>query len=96
MDNAGISLSLVRNKNSPPDGSKSVPKPSYRPLTEEQARRLSIAPPADFMSDQPCPICGLRERWHWLDGRELCRTCLILDLVPMTVAIGKERTRAPQ
>jgi hypothetical protein len=26
---------------------------------------------------EPCPDCGGIEKWRWLDGRLLCRTCLI-------------------
>jgi hypothetical protein len=48
--------------------------------------QLLIAPPADAMSDEPCPICGSRERWHWLDGRRLCRVCMVLDFTPLTLA----------
>jgi TubC N-terminal docking domain/Zinc-binding domain of primase-helicase len=46
------------------------------------------APPPDDLSDEPCPICGSRERWQWLDGRLLCRVCLVLDLVPLTLRRG--------
>jgi hypothetical protein len=42
--------------------------------------QLLSAPPRDFLAIQPCPICGSQERWQWLDARELCRVCLILDL----------------
>jgi len=48
--------------------------------------RLLTAPPADVLSEEPCSTCGSRERWIWRDGREICRPCLILDLVPMTRA----------
>jgi hypothetical protein len=48
-------------------------------------RQLLTAPPADVMSDDPCLICGSRERWIWLDGRELCRVCVVLDQVPLTL-----------
>lgn len=47
--------------------------------------KLLTAPPADFLSETPCPICGSRERWRWIDGRALCRVCLILDLAPLTL-----------
>jgi hypothetical protein len=48
--------------------------------------RLISAPLADVIANEPCDVCGSRERWQWLDGRELCRVCLILDLMPMTLA----------
>jgi hypothetical protein len=47
--------------------------------------KLLTAPEPDYLSDTPCPICGSRERWIWLDGRALCRVCLILDLAPLTL-----------
>jgi hypothetical protein len=46
---------------------------------------LLTAPPADAMSDDPCATCGSRERWRWLDGRLLCRVCVVLDLMPMSL-----------
>jgi hypothetical protein len=46
------------------------------------------APPPDDLSDESCDICGSRERWQWLDGRLLCRVCLVLDLVPLTLRRG--------
>lgn len=47
--------------------------------------KLLTAPEADCMSAAPCPICESHERWVWLDGRHLCRVCLILDLAPLTL-----------
>ena len=47
--------------------------------------RLLSAPPADVLSDELCHVCGSRERWQWLDGRLLCRPCLILDQAPLTL-----------
>src|SRR5262245_63117992 len=43
--------------------------------------RLLSAPPADVTANEPCEVCGGRERWLWLDGRELCRICLVLGLM---------------
>jgi TubC N-terminal docking domain/Zinc-binding domain of primase-helicase len=34
-------------------------------------------PPADCLSDSPCAVCGSYDRWRWLDGRLICRACLI-------------------
>jgi hypothetical protein len=48
-------------------------------------RRLLTAPPADVRGDDPCATCGSHERWHWLDGRLLCRVCVVLDLMPMSL-----------
>jgi hypothetical protein len=50
--------------------------------------KLLSAPPADIMSHEPCPICRSHERWQWLDGRLLCRVCLVLDLAPLTLLRG--------
>jgi hypothetical protein len=47
--------------------------------------RLCQAPPADELSDVRCEVCRSRERWRWIDGRLLCRVCLILDLAPLTL-----------
>jgi len=89
MNNTEVSLSLVLKKRGSPDALKSVPEASEelsRPsLTERQTRQLLRAPPADFMNDQPCPSCGSYERWRWLDDRELCRVCLVLDWAPWTL-----------
>jgi hypothetical protein len=48
--------------------------------------KLLTAPPADFLSEEPCAICASHERWHWLDRRVLCRVCFVLDFAPMTLA----------
>jgi TubC N-terminal docking domain len=47
--------------------------------------QLLTAPPADALIDDPCAMCGSRERWQWLDGRLLCRVCVVLDLMPMSL-----------
>jgi hypothetical protein len=47
--------------------------------------RLLSAPPADVIANETCDVCGSRERWQWLDGRELCRACLILNFAPLTL-----------
>jgi hypothetical protein len=49
------------------------------------------APPADVLSEEYCPMCGSRERWHWLDGRALCRVCLVLDCAPRTLVPVRTR-----
>jgi hypothetical protein len=48
--------------------------------------RLPTAAPADCLSEEPCTICSSHERWIWLDGRLLCRVCVILDQAPLTLA----------
>jgi hypothetical protein len=58
-------------------------------LSDPAARaQLRAAVPADFLSEELCQTCGSRERWEWLDGRALCRVCLILDLAPLTLRRG--------
>ena len=47
--------------------------------------RLLSASQADVTAHDPCDVCGGRERWLLLDGRLLCRVCLVLDLMPMTL-----------
>jgi hypothetical protein len=47
--------------------------------------QLLSAPAADVLSEEPCHVCGSHERWQWVDGRALCRVCLILDLAPLTL-----------
>jgi hypothetical protein len=40
--------------------------------------KASIAdryPPDEF--GERCSVCGSPEKWIWLDGRRLCRPCLI-------------------
>jgi hypothetical protein len=67
-----------------------LPDQLRRALQEHKGSvlRLLSAPPADVIANAPCEVCGGRERWLWLDGRELCRVCLILDLVPMSLLSG--------
>jgi hypothetical protein len=57
--------------------------------------KLLTAPPADFLSEDPCTTCGSRERWYWLDRRALCRMCVVLDFAPMSLVPGipREETR---
>jgi hypothetical protein len=55
--------------------------------------RLLSAPPADVIANEPCDVCGSRERWLWLDGRSRCRVCLVLDLAPMTLGPVSEREK---
>jgi hypothetical protein len=47
--------------------------------------KLLTALSADFLSEEPCTMCGPHERWHWLAGRLLCRVCLSLDSPPLTL-----------
>jgi hypothetical protein len=47
----------------------------------ELLSRLTTAPakepPPPDQIGEPCPDCGAAEWWIWLDGRRLCRPCLI-------------------
>jgi hypothetical protein len=54
----------------------------------------AIAPP-DALGE-PCPACGTKEKWRWLDGRLLCRTCLVQSDSPLmgaTAAIPRSGRR---
>jgi hypothetical protein len=43
---------------------------------EPQGSPLLAKYPPDELGE-PCPACGSKEKWIWLDGRQLCRPCLI-------------------
>lgn len=59
--------------------------PRLKATMKPRNLKLLTAPEPDFLSATSCVICGSRERWTWLDGRPLCRVCLILDLAPLTL-----------
>jgi hypothetical protein len=50
-------------------------------LRAERAERE--APPPTRTDAVPCEACGSPERWTWIDGREICRECLIHDRTPL-------------
>jgi hypothetical protein len=56
--------------------------------------KVLTAPPADFLGEDPCAICGSYERWRWLDGRLICRGCLIRGGVPLEVQ-GNDPIESP-
>jgi hypothetical protein len=37
---------------------------------------------------EPCPTCGGKEKWRWLDERLLCRPCLIRGEPPLAEGKG--------
>jgi Zinc-binding domain of primase-helicase len=50
---------------------------NFRPSQAAQGNlNRPAAPPPDELGE-PCPECGAKEKWRWLDGRSLCRACLI-------------------
>jgi hypothetical protein len=54
-------------------------------------------PPLDELGE-PCPICGGKDKWRWLDDRMVCRACLIRRDPPptaATAAIPAHRRRRP-
>ena len=55
-------------------------------LKAERAARE--APPPTRTDAAPCEACGSPTRWTWIDGREICRECLIQDRTPL---IGPSR-----
>jgi hypothetical protein len=64
-----------------------LPDKLRKALQEHKGAVLQLlsAPPADVTANEPCDVCGSRERWQWLDGRLVCRVCLVLNLVPLTL-----------
>jgi hypothetical protein len=89
---AGITLAV--------DGGQlriTAPKGSLTPALRQaliarkaELLRILTAPPPDELGD-PCPDCGSKEKWVWLDGRQLCRSCLIWDESP-PADVGERRT----
>jgi hypothetical protein len=65
---------------------RALTDPSTAPLRTEprNGRDLMIAATYSWLIG--LDNLGSRERWHWLDGRWLCRVCLVLDLAPWTLA----------
>jgi hypothetical protein len=41
------------------------------------------SPTPDHHRGDPCPICGSRDQWSWVQGRELCRFCLLQGTDPV-------------
>jgi hypothetical protein len=65
----------------PPDAD---PFGSFGSITLEGAEVFSPPPDATIADryppdelGEPCPACGGKEKWRWLDSRLLCRACLI-------------------
>jgi hypothetical protein len=84
----------IRPASALPTEMKATLRANKADILHYQRVQLEKAPPADCLGDDPCPICGSRERWQWLDGRARCWVCLVLDLVPMTLAPAMtEQTR---
>jgi hypothetical protein len=52
---------------------------------EVRAHTVTEPPPPDELGE-PCPTCEGTEKWRWLDGRFLCRACLIQRNPPPTGA----------
>jgi hypothetical protein len=57
------------------EASQQVIQPGSEASTEPT---LLAQYPADELGE-PCTVCGSPEKWVWLDGRRLCRPCLIRD-----------------
>jgi hypothetical protein len=61
-----------------------------------QLMRRLAAPPPDQAGGSPCSTCGMAEWWRWLDGRLLCRPCLIREdplLAEMTATAAAKPPR---
>ncbi len=91
-------LDRLRQKNSAPSpdaltklpkggsvGFVSAPPGNMEVFTRRQDfSHAASPPPADLIGDDPCPTCGSQEKWRWLDGRLVCRPCLIAGDAPVT------------
>jgi hypothetical protein len=58
---------------------------------EARERLFSEAPPPDELGE-PCADCGTKEKWRWLDGRLLCRACLLRE-TPAMVSPPRHQVR---
>jgi hypothetical protein len=91
----GVPLSLSHNS---PDSHNRLPRPNAGngvttgSTAPSDAHALTADPPPAMAHDSPtpdhergalCPICGSRDKWSWVDGRELCRCCLRQDTDPV-------------
>jgi hypothetical protein len=45
-------------------------------LRDHPEKSVADRYPPEELGD-PCPDCGAKEKWIWLDGRRLCRPCVI-------------------
>jgi hypothetical protein len=85
----GGSLSLSHNSQ---DSQNSLPVPEAAngvttgSAAQSDARAFPTDLPPAIAHDSPtpdhdrgdrCPTCGSRDKWSWVDGRELCRFCLL-------------------
>ena len=87
MERLGIVLS-VNGDHLRVDALKGALTPDLRQALaahKPEVLKLLTAPAPDFLAETPCDICASRQRWVWLDGRHICRVCLILDLAPLTL-----------
>jgi hypothetical protein len=57
----------------------------YLDLAEQVDLDRPAPPPPDELGE-PCLDCGGKEKWRWVDGRLLCRACLIWGDPPPTAA----------
>jgi hypothetical protein len=69
-----------------------VPFPYWRQEGEESLQAVKVSwedsvaakfPPEEL--GEPCPECGSKEKWIWLDSRRLCCRCLIRGDLPRDV-----------
>jgi hypothetical protein len=67
----------------------------YLDLAEPVDLGHPTAPPPDELG-KPCPACGTKEKWRWLDGRLVCRTCLIQRNPPPTTATATTLVLCPR
>jgi hypothetical protein len=56
---------------------------------------LLVKYPPDELGE-PCPQCAGKEKWRWLDGRLLCRPCLVREAQPTAGTAAASRPGRPQ
>jgi len=67
----------------------------YLDFAEQVVLNHRTAPPPDEIGD-PCADCGALEKWRWIDGRSLCRPCLIREARPLEVTAEASQPERPR
>jgi hypothetical protein len=67
----------------------------YLDLAEQVALNRPTAPPPDELGE-PCAYCGATDKWRWIDGRLLCRACLIREAHPIEVVAAASQPERPR
>jgi hypothetical protein len=67
----------------------------YLDLAEQVVLNRPTALPPDELGE-PCAHCGALEKWHWIDGRLLCRPYLIREARPIEVRVEASEPGRPR